>query len=456
MSNNTRQKPTARLKWNFPATGGGYVQGFNDGAQEHFRNNALGNAIREIVQNSLDAADTRRDKPVTMKIFEMSIPASEMGAKDLAAHTNKALERSSKDKNNAGIAFYKNALKILDSKEIRVLAITDANTTGLVDEKWEALIYNEGTPSKGSMTAAGGSFGIGKNAPYLISALRTICYSTRYLSRAGRQEKFIARCRSSTHDSPKSASQELQHIGFGTKSATRGDIRSPTEGSNIHEKFRLERQGSGIFIMGFEPGTKDWIKTIKESIARYFFTAIHEEKLEINIETECLNRDTLDQIFENSAKIKHARQYYHIIRDDLPKDMVETEFGRFTLQVRIDDDNLPNKIAYVNRRGMLVTDIKKFKMNPFYSNIGQGWVRFAAVVIADDDKTDAKIRSIEPPSHQSIEYKRIRDHEKLKTTLKQLREIQPNVQSIISGKISDSQYKHGTAGSCQGAARTRG
>ncbi len=436
-------KCTTMLKWYFPPTGGGVTQGFNDGSQEFFRSNAWEQTIREIIQNSLDAVDDRRDGPVKINISEITIPASEIGATDLAGHISKALERTRKQESTTGSKFYENALKVLNQNEIKMLAITDTNTTGLVDEKWDALIYDEGTSSKGGINAAGGSFGIGKNAPYVVSDLKTVCYSTRYLGK-GRIEKFIARCKISAHENPDESSKEmLQHIGFGTKTKLAKNIRPlPTEGSDIHQLFRLDEYGSGIFIMGFNPQLKNWIKVAKKSIAHNFFVAIHEKKLEIYINSDPINYETLDGIFEDDRKKEPTRHYYHIIRDDIKKEIVEGDLGKFTVQINIDDEDAPNQIAYINRRGMMVTDKRIFDENPFYTAVGKGWAKYAVVIMSHDDATDMKIRMMEPPNHQSIEYKRINDHKKRDSMERQLRVIKNKITDIINNAISDSNHEH--------------
>lgn len=433
------------LQWYFPPTGGGVAYGFNDGGQEHFRANAWGHTIREIIQNSLDAADPRRNGPVIVKISEMIIPASEIGSRILKGHIKKALERTDEQRNNEGIKFYKHALKILNQNKISVLAITDTNTTGLTDEKWNALIYDEGTPSKDNMIAAGGSFGIGKNAPYLVSALRTMCYSTRYLGKGGRQEKFIARCKISAHLDPRSPFDELQHIGFGTKSQKikENSRPSPTEGNNIYNVFRLDNSGSGIFIMGFDPRVKNWIEMAKESIVDNFFVAIHEKKLEIFINSESINHETIDNIFENNKKKEIAtRHFYHIIRDNIKKYPIENKFGKFIVQVSANDEDLPNKIAYVNRRGMMITDQRTFKKNPFHTSFGRGWAKYAVVIMAQDDVTDSEIRKMEPPNHQSIEYERVNEPKARKVIKEQLKEIRNKVEDIIKKIVSDSNSEY--------------
>ena len=391
------------LKWTFPPTGGGVAHGFNDSAQEHFRNDAWKHTIRELIQNSLDAV-RNKGNPVVVEISLIDIPSSELGASDLAKHVEAALKRANEQGEEHGEKFYKDALKILKRKKIKTLAVKDANTTGLVDGKWHALVFNEGTTDKSGVGSAGGSFGIGKNAPYLVSELKTVCYST-YYARPGREERFIARCKLIAHDDPKGRDGELQHIGFGTKEKVQRNKRAPpTRGQNIYKDFRLGGVGSGIFIVGFNPLSKNWLKSAEKSIAESFFEAIHTEKLRIKLEGRLIARDTLDEIFEDDRN-NESFYYYRAVRGD-PNVMtanIKTELGQFTLRFCIGEDNMTNRIAYVNRRGMLVTDTKQRGKNPFHKSIGSGWAKYAAVVMATDDRTDKKIREMEPPNHGTIE-----------------------------------------------------
>ena len=64
----------AEIKWHFPPTMGGESKGFVDSAKEHFRAGILENVVREIIQNSLDAKDTRYDdRPVIVKMNKIEI-----------------------------------------------------------------------------------------------------------------------------------------------------------------------------------------------------------------------------------------------------------------------------------------------------------------------------------------------------------------------------------------------
>ena len=301
--------PVTTLKWHFPPTGGGVEQGFNDSGKEFFTAGVLEHVVREIIQNSLDARNTRHpDSPVVVRMHKIELERGAINAKELAGHISESLKSAKEQKNEKGVRFYEHALRMLKRPKIPVLVVMDENTTGLSGSHWEALIYKEGTPSKDN-AAAGGSFGIGKNAPYAASALGLVCYSTRYLD-PHLVEKFIARCKIEAHQDPKGERGELQHVGFGTSEDFDGSRYPPVLGGNIHKSFRLQENGTGIFIMGFKE-ERGWQKVVVRSIVRNFFAAIHDKKLSVSVEGTDITNETLSDCFGNDTQ----RQYYDLYKD---------------------------------------------------------------------------------------------------------------------------------------------
>ena len=428
------------LKWTFPPTAGGVEFGFHDSGQEHFRAGPWENAVREMIQNSLDAVKDAQ-KPVTVDMSTADVPSSEIGARSLAGHMQQALEYTRRQEDPEGVKFYKNALRILKRRKIRTLAIRDSNTTGLVGDKWDALIYKEGTPNKRGTGAAGGSFGIGKNAPYLVSALKTVFYSTRYLQR-GRRELSIGRCKITAHQNPDRPGEELQHVGFGTRGRVKPARHPPpSEGKEIYDGFRLDDVGSGIFVVGFDPQSDDWIGRAKISIARSFFAAIHDKKLRITVESQRIDHETLDGIFEERGGDRELF-YYRVICDSKTKTRrVSGDFGRFTVQLGTGVEGSPNRAAYVNRRGMLVTDAGQFGSNPFHASVGLGYAKYAAVVRAADDVTDEKVRRMEPPNHKAIEYRRITNAAERKVLRAQLQHVREKIAQMIRAEVQSCAAK---------------
>ena len=423
-----------KMKWHFPPTGGGIAQGFNDSGKEFFKANVLDHVIREIIQNSLDAKSKRHHgNPVVVSIGTFDLKPDTINCKGLALHVKKSLERSVEQKNQKAVTFYRRALNMLKRGIIPTLHVTDKHTTGLNGAKWDALVHQEGTPVKDN-ASAGGSYGIGKNAPYAASDLSLVCYSTRYLDRH-RIEKFIARCKLVAHDDPKNKNGELQHVGFGTSGSFDGTRFRPIMGRDIDMRFRLPATGSGIFIVGFTE--KDWQAISRRSIARNFFAAIHDRNLEVSVNGTKITNETLNE--EDFGKDGHSH-YYDLYKRRGKTIQVSKGFGNFNLKIAVgDDDTMDNRVAYVNRLGMLITAEKSFKRNPFHARLGDVG-RYVAVVWAADDKTDMRVRLMEPPTHEAIEYERIADPKERRKAERELRVTNDEITSHIKKALGIDRF----------------
>ena len=408
----------------------GEAKGFNDSSKEFFAADVMDHVVREIIQNSLDAKDRRYpDRPVVVKLSKIELERDVFNAEGLAGHVSEALKSTRERKSDRGVRFYKSALKVLKKARIPVLKVVDENTTGLDGARWDSLVHEEGTTSKDN-AAAGGSFGIGKNAPYAASMLGLICYSTRYPNKH-RVEKFIARCKIVAHQNPKEPREKLQHVGFGTLEDFDGSNYPPVLGADIHESFRLDKTGTGIFIMGFKE-ERGWKEATILSVARNFFAAIHDRKLSVSVEDTEITNETLDEHFGKESK----KMYYDLYRNSEQPVAVEGGGGKswkFHLKIATGGERMENRVAYVNRHGMLITVDRSFGRNPFSARIDMG--RYVAVVRAADDATDTMVREMEPPTHESIEYKRIEDPARRKRTAEQLQDISDKIRAHIRRKL---------------------
>ena len=159
------------------------------------------------------------------------------------------------------------------SAKIPCLAVRDTGTMGLNDARWRALVLQEGGISKGG-GAPSGSFGIGKNAVLNVSDLQTVFYSTRIVEgRRGRIDRLQGKATLTGHMDPNGSGEDLQHVGF---YADRGG--NPVIGNrNIPEFFRLDDVGTGVYVMGFNPHSSDWVDQVTTSVIENFFYAIHHQ-----------------------------------------------------------------------------------------------------------------------------------------------------------------------------------
>jgi len=170
----------ADLNWTFAKNDGGRDSGIHDAGVETFKGNFDRYLAREMIQNSLDARHDPNN-PVLVKFEVLELNRNEIPDMDcLKATLARCAEYWSHDKKAK--EFFRRAEDISKQEKIISLLIGDYNTTGVLggdadrSQNWYNLIRCAGSSSKGG--GEGGSFGIGKNAPFAASQLRTVLYST--------------------------------------------------------------------------------------------------------------------------------------------------------------------------------------------------------------------------------------------------------------------------------------
>ena len=424
--------------WRFAPTGDGVLYGYNNAGTEHFKQDPIGKLVRETVQNSLDAHQDGLP-PVTVDIYECDIAAEQIGATSLKPHLEQARARTTVTRQVDGQKDYRKALILVDKATIPCLAIVDRNTTGLHGRKWDSLIYEEGTPEKDGPGSPGGSFGIGKNAPYNVAALHAVIYCTRYTNgRQGRVEKMTGRTQLVSHLSPHDGVM-LQHIGFYASKSNQ-----PIVGPDIPVPFRLDETGTGIWIVGFKPERAQWQDPAVRATIDNFFYAIHNRNLIVNIspriaaQTVTISHDTIDILLEQRKGSPRTAHYYRAIREE-PIGSTKPAGFIGPMDVHINSEKgAPRRVAYVNRRGMLITDTReRRRSNPFYPGSGQGgWPDYAAVVTAKEDDTDQQMRRMENPSHDLITTERLPDGEQ-ESAREHLNDASTQIRDIIEQAIRE-------------------
>lgn len=398
--------------------------------------------VREVLQNSLDAKESGIYEPVAVKFQSTRIDRRLIGAAQLYKHLTACLKRAKTEHYSPSlIRFYENACKALKSDTVSCLSITDSQTTGLSNSRWNALVVQEGSVQKSSVGAPGGSYGIGKNAVFNVSDIRTVFYSTRYVNgREGRVEKMQGKATLMSHPSPDNEGEDVQHIGF--YAAQNGEPLLTTE---IPDFFRLEEPGAGVFVMGFNPRSSDWLNDVARAVVENFFDAVHRKNLIVeissdNAESITVNHETIDQLFDELFNKKpDAFYYYKAIRDEESMQTPNIDkTGVLNAQVLIGSG--PRRTAYVNRNGMLITASREQKTNPI-APIGKSlWPDYAAVVTPATDKGDAWIRSMENPSHDSISSGQLLEAKERRQAAKTFTDARKELREIIDKKADIAKY----------------
>ena len=437
MAGSEHSNPT----WRFPPRNGG-IDFVTDPSSAHFSDAPITKLVREILQNSLDAKDTGFRTPVAVEFTETNICRSEIGGDKLAQHIAACFDRSAEEGRARAMATYQRALDICRQKDIRCLKAQDLGTVGLDDTRWNALVIQEGAVSKVG-PAPSGSYGIGKNAALNVSDLQTVFYSTRFISgRWGRVEKMQGKATLMGHASPGDGDEQLQHIGFYSE-----PDGTPIMGRTIPPSFRLAETGTGVFILGFNPRSSNWVGEMTRAVIENFFHAVSGRQLVVKITASkgkqpvVVDHETIDSLFHNEAMGGgSAAHYYRAIRDadsertprftPLGSLMVHTVFG----------EGAPRRTALVNRNGMLISDSKDLRINPISPRARGLWPDFAAVVIPETDKGDLWLRSLENPSHDSLSTEHLPTEKERRDADKLFKRMRSEIAGILESLAGIEDY----------------
>ena len=425
-------------QWLFAPRGGG-IEYMQDPSSAYFRDAPIPKLVRELVQNSLDSRDMQAGGPVEVNFCEMEIPAEDIRASELAKHVAACCERLEQegDAPQQVARIYKCAQQALEQPMLRCLAVTDTNTTGLTEGKWKALVEQEGVVCKPGVGSPGGSNGIGKNAVFNVSDVRTVFYSTRFIGSGGRIDQTQGKAVLMAH---RLRSEDLQHIGF-HQSKNR-----PLRGREVPDRFRLERTGTGVFILGFNPRSDDWVSEIAAATVENFFYAVDKKQLVVNVRekhgnTLPVTHETIEMLFENRGGAKPSDAYYYWRAVRMPEP-VETEplkkLGALT--VFPDITGGPRRVAYINRNGMLISGSREQNVNPFSPRGKSLWPDYAVVVVPKTDSGDSWVRDMENPSHDSISPDQLLDKTAQQSAKRVLKASRDAIRTIIDRKAETNKY----------------
>jgi hypothetical protein len=381
-------KGSKMISWNFPLNNDGKVDGLNDPGIETFRDDPLRALAREINQNSSDAKDKASQKPVEVHFDLIDFVTAKFPDLDKFRKTLNACERYWA-KNASAKKFFARAKEVMGKKTIPVLKISDFNTTGLSGAEgdhtsnWVKLTRSVGDSDKEG--GAGGSFGIGKYAPFASSDIRTVFYGTK-----DQKGKFAFQgvARLVTHEQKGEETQGTGYFGVNAKN------RPITLQGDIPTTFRRKQIGTDIYVAGFHAQHGDWAEDIIKSVLENFFVAIHEGRLIVKVQNVVLNQSTIAEHigrYSQSDQEFRGGPYYEALTSDDAHLFIEEDFeglGRLELKILVGKD-YPKRIAMVRSTGMKIYDKGSF----------QTPVRFAGVLIAKGDKLNEVLRSMEPPSH---------------------------------------------------------
>lgn len=371
------------MDWIFPKNDGGRDSGFHDAGVETFKGNFDRYLARELIQNSLDAR-LDPDQPVRVKFELISLERSRIPGMDYLQETFGRCAEYWREHEKV-YAFFTCATKLATQPRLRALKVSDFNTTGVpgsdVDrrENWYHLIRCAGSSSKWG--GEGGSFGIGKNAPFAASYLRTVFYST--LTADGCAFQGVSTLAS--HILPDdSIAQPTGFLG-----SSRGEsVRDPDA---IPVEFRRTERGLDIVVLEY-PVAVSWKNDLIHSVLDNFWPAIDFGDLVVNVDDQTIDRSNLLRLMEEFSGHEDFTAHFFYKAYKFPTQRFDECLPTVkccSLCLLAGDMDLPKKVAMVRKTGMVI----------YQRGYLRSFLPFCGVFLCRNDEGNRILRDMEPPRH---------------------------------------------------------
>lgn len=429
----------------------GAADGFNDPGISEFKSVKYDGLAREIIQNSLDAKNPKLNQPVKVIFEQQSYDMSYFpGYQKYLKTVEACIDYIKDEKGNKSISSLEEIKKVLyDAKnrnKFNVMKISDYNTLGLSGSSkikgtpWANLVRRTGNSNK--REGAGGSFGVGKYAPFVFSKIRSIIYSTKDLDgNIALQGKSIlaGHIYDSAERSPKGY--------FGQSTIKQIDYNTFEDSAPINNKFEIpdaflrDEVGTSLFILCATIET-NWNEEVRNSVINSFFWSILTGKLEVEIISgenkiiinkntlnknvnDCINSTTKNKqslLTLEYLKIFNMQNEYqrHVKVFDLSTSN-ETKYGEMELLIISNKDIETKSIAHIRETGMKIED-------KTYSSI----IGYVGITRTLNDEMNNFLRECEAPKHDEWSANNYGNNEQDTTYAKKiLKEISEWERSIV-------------------------
>lgn len=300
--------------------------------------------------------------------------------------------------NEKTIAFFKEATTIAAQSSLDLLRISDFNTTGLTgsdkeySSPWQDLVKASGVSSKGG--SSGGSFGIGKSAPFACSKLRTVFYATKDIDH---MEAFqgIARLVSFREKGFfKDRDAVTTGIGYYGESKKNSALRRC---QSLEKGFQRNEPGTDVYVLGFMKSS-NWKREMVKAILEDFLIAIYQRSLEVTVEDTLITADTLGSIIEDYKEEAKSAYNYYLVLTSPDSEIITEDFnglGKIELRVLIQND-LHRRVMMTRINGMKIFDQKNISAS----------IQFAGICLLADERINSYFREMENPQHDAWEPER--------------------------------------------------
>ena len=431
-----------RKDWRFPSNDNGQIYGIADSGVETFNGSPITSLAREICQNSLDASDGSQE-PVRVEFNAFAIPTNDIpGIDSLQDAFQKGYQFWSIQQSDKARKFYSTAIEATHEMMVTCLRISDFHTTGLTGAKdtynsaWCNLIKSSGASDKSG--TKGGSFGIGKFAPYACSRLRTVLYST------------VANDGISAYQGVSRLTSFAQEDG----SITQGTgFYGQDKNTPIWESYSLDPDftrpsdcyGTDVFVVGFH-SFAHWEADMIGAILDGFLYAILSGTLVVKVGHQEISKETLPQLIERYTERKierpdlrkgYADVYYRVLTGDeetCPTFTMTVDKpgmrGELQLRLMISEDlQTCRRVAMIRETGMKILD--KDRIN--------GVIPFGGTVYIKGQELNGYLRNLENPQHMEWEVERADRPEEARKLLSSFTKfIKEQLKNLQSEDVQDS------------------
>lgn len=409
--------------------------------------------VRELIQNSLDAAREAQEKTAVVRfrlrrVAMLEIPGvqSYRNALDRAEATQRSLAKGQLAAQ--AVAVVRTMREALDRDSVDVLSVLD-NGVGLDEDRMTALL-SDGVSAKGS--GATGTYGNGHSVVIPASDLRYILYGglTGDGTRIAAGHAVLA-----THAGRSARSGLRSGDGFFVRDFLNGrngrfyDFTGDGEipeliGDDLEEIRKSGEHGTTVTVPAFNHfrerrSQRALHDIVFEAAASNFFVAIEEGALSIDVEDlrsetgpsrQRLDRGTLRKVLEANRENKRARAFlsgqraqeaHQVLRSGVEHE-VETAQGK--VRIRLLERDTGSTRVDLCRNGMWIAD--DLSIPGFYYKF-QDRTPFHALLLLDardDTELHRLVRDSEGPLHDSIHLKGLSesDARSFRRAFKEIRE----------------------------------
>ncbi|MCU9614876.1 hypothetical protein OEV98_15130 [Caldibacillus lycopersici] len=423
--------------WNFPAATGGLINSINNAGLETFRGNALESLTREICQNSLDAVKDNK-KPVIVEFQTFQIHSDRFPNRSEFIDVLYKCQDTWQGRNQKSEEFLRSAISQMHMDHIPFLRISDFNTKGLegadsgeIGTPWSSLVKEAGSSNKNE--SSGGSFGIGKSAPFLNSKLRTLFYSSQDMTG---YESYIGVANIMSYQ------KDVNSYTLGNGYFTTNENSTAIQGKfSLDPNFTRKETGTDIYVSGFHP-VDNWEEEIRKSVLFNFFITVYQKKLVVKINGFEINDQNITDLIlglEDNEENIIVKNYFLLLTSN---NTIKISYPakKYTRDIAFDEGEANLYLLNgedLNRRVLMT---RKTGMRIFEQKNISGSISFTGLLMITGTNMNNIFKQMENPAHNEWSPERYEKNPKLaKRIYEDLRKfIRNTVKEHFQEKITDS------------------